>query len=71
MRFDWSKNGDHYFDWHNNFVEGEIEQLIKDLADWYYSNLQAEYDYLLSDEYIAEMIESNDFQFLENGKQYY
>ena len=71
MYFDWSKNGDHYFDWHNSFVEDEIEQLIKDLADWYYTNLQAEYDYLLSDEYIVENIEANDYQFLECGKQYY
>ena len=71
MSFDWSKNGDCYFEWKNAFVEDEIEQLIKDLADWYYTSLQSEYDYLLSDEYIAENIESNNYQFLENGKQYF
>lgn len=71
MRFDWSKNGDSYFDWYNNFVESEIEQLIKDLADWYYSKLNAEYDYLLSDECIIENIESNEYDFYESGKQYF
>ena len=71
MRFDWSKNGDYYFDWHNNFVEDEIEQLIKDLADWYYSKLYNEYEYLMSDECIIENIESNDYDFYESGKQYF
>lgn len=71
MCFDWSKNGDSYFDWHNNFVESEIEQLIKDLADWYYSKLYNEYEYLMSNECIIENIEANDYDFYESGKQYF
>ena len=71
MRFDWSKNGDSYFDWKNIFVEDEIEQLFKGLADWYYSKLYNEYEYVMSDEHIIENIESNEYDFLESGKQYY
>lgn len=71
MSFDWSKNGDSCFDWHNDFVENEIEQLFKDLAEWYYEKLNAEYDYLLSDECIIENMESNDYDFYESGNQYF
>ena len=71
MSFDWCKNGDSYFDWKNIHVEDELEQLFKDLADWYYSNLENEYEYLNSDECIKELLISNDYDFLECGKQYY
>ena len=71
MRFDWTKGGDSYFEWKNNFVENEIEQLFKDLANWYYSKLYNEYEYIMSDECIIENIESNEHDFLESGKQYY
>lgn len=71
MCFDWSKGNDSCFEWKNNSVEDEIEQLFKDLADWYYSKLYNEYEYLMSDECIIENIESNEYDFLESGKQYY
>ena len=45
----------------------EIEELMKDLARWYYSYLEREYDYLTSDETIAESLEINEMEFLEDG----
>lgn len=71
MRFDWEKGGDSYFEWKNCHVENELQQLFKDLADWYYSRLENEYEYQNSDECIQENIISNEYDFLENGKQYY
>lgn len=68
MSFSWCKNDDSCFDWKNNFVEDELEQLFKDLANWYYSRLGSEYEYLKSFDVVAEMLEVNEIQFLENGK---
>ena len=68
MNFSWYKNDDSCFDWKNDFVEDELEQLFRDLADWYYSRLESEYEYLTSFEIVAEMLEANEIQFLENGK---
>jgi hypothetical protein len=64
MRFD------HY---HQNDIEipasvtDDIEELLRDLADWYYSALEREYNYLTSDEAIAESLESNECEFDEFG----
>ena len=68
MHFSWCKNDDSWFDWKNNFVEDEIEQLFRNLADWYYSRLESEYEYLTSFDAVAEMLEVNEIQFLENGE---
>lgn len=67
MCFSWYKNDDSCFDWKNDFVEDELEQLVRDLADRYYSRLKSEYEYLTSFDVIAEMLEANEIQFLENG----
>ena len=67
MRFNWYKNDDSCFDWKNDFVEDELEQLFKNLADWYYSRLKSEYEYLTSFDAVAEMLKANEIQFLENG----
>jgi len=40
--------------------EDELLQLCKDLAGWYYKKLEADYDYLNSDECIMEHIKAND-----------
>ena len=71
MSFDWNMKNSYDINWKNDFVENEINRLIKDLADWYYSKLNNEYDWLLSDECIIDNIISNDYQFLENGVQYF
>ena len=68
MYFSWCKNDNSCFDWKNDFVENELEQLFKGLADWYYSRLKSEYEYLTSFDVVAEMLEANEIQFLENGE---
>ena len=68
MHFSWCKNDDSCFDWKNDFVEDELEQLFKELANWYYSRLVSKYEYLTSFDVVAETLEANEIQFLENGK---
>ena len=69
MSFDWTMQSGECVDWKNDFIENEINQLFRDLADWYYRQLESEYEYLNSDECIAELLESNDYNYLESGKQ--
>ena len=68
MHFSWYKNDDSCFYWKNDSVEDELEQLFKDLASWYYLQLKSEYEHLTSFDVVAEMLEANEIQFLENGK---
>jgi hypothetical protein len=46
-------------------TEKELTQLVRDLADWLYKTLEAEYDYLCSDEYVDKRLEDDTFD--ENG----
>lgn len=48
-------------------VQYEVEQLIRDFADWIYKQLQGEYEYQNSDEAIEESILANEYEFTENG----
>ena len=41
-----------------------------ELAKCYFKSLQEEYDYRLSDEAIIESIESNDYEFTEDGERF-
>ena len=68
MHFSWCKNDDSCFDWKNDSVENELEQLFRCLADWYYSRLGSEYEHLTSFDAVAEMLEANEIRFLENGE---
>jgi hypothetical protein len=45
----------------------EIEELMRDLARWHYSYLEKEYEYWTSDEAIAESLEIDEMEFLEDG----
>ena len=49
-------------------VTDDIEELLRDLADWYYSQLSKEYDYLTSSEAVAESLECNGCEFTEDGE---
>lgn len=71
MLFDWTMRSGENVNWKKVSVEDEINQLFRDMADWYYTQLEKEYDYLNSDECIAELLESNDYDYLESGKQYF
>lgn len=41
--------------------EEQIIQLMRDFADWIYERLEAEYDYIDSDEYIDEQLQDDEF----------
>lgn len=49
-------------------LEVFIDQLILSISKKIFNDLQRDYEYYLSDEYIMELIKINDYQFLENGK---
>jgi hypothetical protein len=48
-------------------IEDDMNELVSDFADWIYRQLEAEHDYLTSDEAIKEMIDANDYLFDEDG----
>lgn len=47
-----------------------IIQLLREFADWIYSKLDKEYDYLNSAESVDEMIKANEYEFTEEGGIY-
>ena len=46
----------------------QLTQLMRGFADWIYSQLEAEHDYLNSDEYIDEALLDGDNEFEESGE---
>jgi len=50
-------------------LETEVTDLMRDFADWIYKQLETEYDYLCSDEYVNEHLEDGDDLFDEDGLQ--
>ena len=48
--------------------EESLKQLFRDFADWIYSHLEKEYDYLTSDESVAESLSANEIEFTEEGQ---
>lgn len=51
-------------------AETDLIQALREFMDFIYCQLEKEYDYLVSDEAVIESIESNDYEFLENGSIY-
>lgn len=49
-------------------ADEDITQLLRDFADWIYSKLNDEYDYLTSDEVVEESILANEYEFSEEGE---
>jgi hypothetical protein len=49
-------------------AEGEFKDWCKDLMRMIYKDLEAEYEYQMSDESIVEMIEANEYDFNEEGE---
>ena len=49
-------------------VQYEIEQLIRDFADWIYRQLEKEYEYQNSDEAIDDSIRANEYEFTSQGE---
>jgi hypothetical protein len=40
---------------------------MRDFADWIYDRLEAEYEYLISDEYVDEYLNDSDNMYDESG----
>jgi len=55
----------------DNFPEtaDEVRDIMRDLMRWLYRTLEAEHDYLLSDEAVDETIKANDYEFTEEGER--
>lgn len=66
MSIDVMKDGEGILDY-DDTVE-ELTQLLRELADFFYKTLEKEYEYLTSDEQVAEMIEANAYLFTEEGQ---
>ena len=49
--------------------EETIRELLRDFANWIYSQLEQEYDYQNSDDVVDENIIANEYEFYENGKR--
>lgn len=49
--------------------EVKVAELLRDFMRWIYKRLKDEYEYLTSDEVVAETIESNEYEFLEDGSR--
>lgn len=47
--------------------ESDLRELVGDLAHWLYKTLQNEYEWLTSDEEVAESIRNNEYEFDEDG----
>lgn len=60
---------EHYDDRYRDIsdAEGEVTQLMRDFADWIYAQLEKGYNYLTSDEQVAESIIINEYEFTEDG----
>lgn len=50
-------------------AEDEVRTLMNDFNDWMFKRLQDEYEYLTSDEEVAESIIVNEYEFDEDGRR--
>jgi hypothetical protein len=48
-------------------AEEDVRQLMRDFADWIYSQLEAEYDHQTDDDTVDENIRANEYEFTEDG----
>ena len=50
--------------------EDAFIQALREFADWIYKRLEDAWDYTVSDEHVDESMESNDYEFTEDGEVY-
>lgn len=50
-------------------AEETVKECLRDFADWIYRSLEAEYDYVTSEEACRESIEANEYEFTEKGER--
>lgn len=49
--------------------DNTLQELMRDLANWLYRTLEAEYEYQNADEQVDEAIDANGYDFTEDGKR--
>lgn len=49
--------------------EKAFVELMRDLANWFYRTLEAEWEYQHADEQVDESIRANEYDFTEDGKR--
>jgi hypothetical protein len=50
-------------------ADNAIKELLRDFMNWIYRILEKEYEYLTSDEQVAETMAANEFEFTKDGKR--
>ena len=59
----------HNYGWlQNPEAEDDIKEIARDFMRWIYKRLEAEYEYSVSDEVVAETIIANGYEFTEDGE---
>ena len=62
------------FDFHGGYaadsVEDELAELLRDYMNWIYKRLEAEFEWLNSDEQVDETIKANEYEFTEDGHRW-
>lgn len=58
---------EHGYNYDIGEAESELLEAFQDMANWIYKRLENEYNYLTSDEIVAETIIANDYEFEEYG----
>jgi hypothetical protein len=51
-------------------AEEAVKECLRDLADWLYQDLDREWDYMMSDDYVDEGIAANEYTFTASGKRF-
>lgn len=49
-------------------IEDDVKQLMRDFADWIYSQLEADYNWRMADEQVDDSIRANEYEFDEDGE---
>lgn len=49
-------------------IEDSVKQLMRDFADWIYSQLEKDYEWRMADEQVDDNIRANEYEFDENGE---
>ena len=51
-------------------AEDELQELMRDFANWIYAGLREDYEWRMADEQVDDSIRANEYEFTENGKIY-
>ena len=55
----------------NDDINDELIDYLRDFMRLIYKQLETDYEFRMSDEYIDDMIINNEYEFLDNGSMYY